>query len=224
MAWQAFEKAAAGYESWYESPRGRRAAAAEFALLRDLIRCFPSARSAVEVGCGTGHFTRLLGDHGVTILGIDRSPAMLAEARRKAPDLPLLQADAHRLPLCDRCVDVVFFVTTLEFLERPEAALAEALRVSRAGLVVVSLNRWSAGGLSRRWGRDAGGSLLRAARDFSLPELRDLLRRSVGGRNERIYWKSAVFPPPIHRVVAPIPFGAVLGAAVVFEQPVPRGG
>jgi ubiquinone/menaquinone biosynthesis C-methylase UbiE len=40
-----------------------------------------------DVGCGTGAAARLLADLGLDVLGIDLSPNMLAEARRRNPDL-----------------------------------------------------------------------------------------------------------------------------------------
>ena len=47
------------YESWYEGP-GQAADMLEKDLLRKLLSRFPDASSALEVGCGTGHFTRWL--------------------------------------------------------------------------------------------------------------------------------------------------------------------
>jgi ubiquinone/menaquinone biosynthesis C-methylase UbiE len=40
-----------------------------------------------DVGCGTGATSRMLADLGLDVLGIDLSPNMLAEARRRNPDL-----------------------------------------------------------------------------------------------------------------------------------------
>jgi SAM-dependent methyltransferase len=40
-------------------------------------------RSVADVGCGTGTFVRYLGRFGVPVLGVDRSPAMLAVAAAK---------------------------------------------------------------------------------------------------------------------------------------------
>jgi len=99
---------------------------------------------------------------------------MLAEARRRHPRLPLLQGDAHDLPLRSHAVDLSVFVITLEFVERPVVVLAEAVRVARQGALVVALNRRSLGGFSRRWGPDANRSLLGRALDFTLAFLRAL--------------------------------------------------
>jgi trans-aconitate methyltransferase len=60
VSWQRFEREAAGYEAWYATPRGRRADRAERGLLERLMVPFATARSALEIGCGTGHFTQWL--------------------------------------------------------------------------------------------------------------------------------------------------------------------
>lgn len=64
-------------------------------------------------------------------VGLDRAPAMLAEMRRNSPVIPAVMGDAHRLPFQNATVDLVVFLTTLEFLEDPFQALVEAVRVSR---------------------------------------------------------------------------------------------
>ncbi|MBI2494347.1 MAG: class I SAM-dependent methyltransferase [Candidatus Rokubacteria bacterium] len=139
MAWQLFERDPAGYEAWYATPRGRRADRAERALLERLLTRFATAQSALEVGCGTGHFTRWLRGRLPRVVGLDRAPALLAEARRRRLGLPLVQGDAHRLPIRTRAVDLSVFVITLEFVEDPAQALAEAVRVARQGVLVVAL-------------------------------------------------------------------------------------
>ena len=86
--WRPFEMAAARYEAWYETPRGQRADRAERALLEGLFAEFPGAGTLLEVGCGTGHFAGELERGGLAVVGLDRSPAMLAELRRRHPRLP----------------------------------------------------------------------------------------------------------------------------------------
>jgi SAM-dependent methyltransferase len=63
------------------------------------------ARSWLDVGCGTGgHLSYLRRRYRVT--GVDRSPEMLAIARRKLPGIDLLRGDMRRLDL-GRRFDVV---------------------------------------------------------------------------------------------------------------------
>lgn len=213
-AWQLFERDPAGYEAWYTTPRGRRADRAERALLERLLAPFATAPRALEIGCGTGHFTAWLAARIPHVVGLERSPSMLAEARRRHPRLSFVMGDAHELPFRSRAVDLSVFVTTLEFLDRPAVALGEAARVARRGVLVVALNRWSPGGFSRRWGADARRSRLGRARDFTPAALRALASAAAGPRLRALRGASALFPGDVGGVQALIPLGDVIGAAV----------
>ena len=59
--------------------------------------------TVVDLGCGSGIWLRALGDAGYRALGVDQSAAMLAIARRVAPDAELhcSRLDAFVLPPCD---------------------------------------------------------------------------------------------------------------------------
>lgn len=51
----------------------------------------------VEAGCGPGHVTAYLADAGADVTGLDLSPAMVAEARRRFPDGDYQVGDLRRL-------------------------------------------------------------------------------------------------------------------------------
>ena len=218
MSWQIFEPQAAGYEQWYTTSRGRRVDEAEGALLAYLVEAFRDARSALEVGCGTGHFTQRLKDAGLTVVGLDRSPAMLGEARRRFPSISFIPGDAHDLPFRDRSVDAVVLVATLEFLEDPIRALREAVRVARHGVTAIVLNRYSVGGLSRRWGMQARGCIRSQACDYSIGSLRASLRSAAGERLHQFRWASTLFPNGLWRFRARAPLGDVLGISVLLAD------
>jgi SAM-dependent methyltransferase len=95
-----------------------------------------SFASAADLGCGTGLFAGWLARrHGIPVLGIDRSPGMLAVARRRAglPGLRFLRQDLRRLRL-PAPVDLVTANTfTLNHLLVPRD-LAQAFRAIRAAL------------------------------------------------------------------------------------------
>jgi len=212
-AWQLFERGASGYEAWYSTRRGRRADLAERALLERLLARFATAQSALDVGCGTGHFTRWLAGRLPKVIGLDRAPAMLRQARRLDPRVRLIEGDAHHLPLRDRAVDLSLLLFTLEFVDRPAGVLAEAIRVSRRGMVAVTLNRWSLGGLSRRWGSDALRPVLGHAVDFTLSSLRASISAAAGPRLRTLRWASTLLggetTVPMH-----LPLGDVIGIAI----------
>jgi len=150
---------------------------------------------------------------------------MLAELHGRVPHIPVLYGDAHQLPLRTAAVDVAVFVATLEFLADARTALSEAARVARRGIVVVALNRWSLGGLSRRCGPQSRRPLLGRARDYSLVGLRRLLRAATGARLREIRWASTLFPNGGWRLRARLPLGDVIGmAAVLAASPGPPSG
>ncbi|MDP7546985.1 MAG: class I SAM-dependent methyltransferase [Alphaproteobacteria bacterium] len=219
MGWQIFDADADKYEAWYGSAKGRRADQSERKLLAWLLRRIPEAASILEVGCGTGHFTAWFADQGLFTIGLDRAPTMLATLHRRHPTLPSVLGDARTLPFQDGAVDVTAFVTTLEFLEQPEEVLAEAVRASRRGLILVVLNTWSIGGLSRRWGRQARSDKLGQARDHSLPQLAKLVRAVASDRIQRLWWMSALYPVGPAEFLAHVPLGDVIGLAATLRPP-----
>lgn len=226
MSWRRFERAAERYEAWYASARGRRVSRGERRLLADLLEGFPEARTLLDVGCGSGHFLPWLAGRGLHAVGLDRAPAMLASLRQRLPGAPVVLGDARALPLRDGAVDLVLLVTTLEFLDDPRAALAEAVRVARLGVLALVLNRWSAGALSRRVGPASRGTLLRHARDLSPCRARALLRSAAGGRLLALRSRCALLPAPLREGITRLPIGDVVGVAASLRGgPVggPRG-
>ena len=216
MAWEIFEPVAARYEAWYGSGTGRRVDRAERALLDWMLACLPGTEQVLEVGCGTGHFSRYLASRSLRVVGLDRSPAMLTALRSGDSPIVVVQADAHRLPFRARAGDAVLFVTSLEFLEDPRRALAEAVRISRRGLMLLVLNRWSVGGISRRIGPQASQTILGRARDYSLSALRTLVRDAAVERLRDLQWRYGCFPRELRLTPSGLPGGDVIALAAVL--------
>jgi SAM-dependent methyltransferase len=57
------------------------------ALLDVFARRVGSGAPVCDAGCGPGHVARYLRDRGVAVEGVDLSPAMVAEATRRHPDI-----------------------------------------------------------------------------------------------------------------------------------------
>jgi ubiquinone/menaquinone biosynthesis C-methylase UbiE len=197
---------AANYEAWYQTI-GLRADRREKALLKWLFRNFKLGRSVLEVGCGTGHFTRWFSEQGLLALGLDSSRAMLEEAMHlQSP--ACLQADATALPFRSASVDLVAFITTLEFLPDPLQALAEAIRVARQGLVLGVLNTQSR--LGRQYKREAG-PIWEAARFYTPNELKRVVQE-VAGDKTKVAWRTTLWS--FWPGALPLPWGGFIGMAV----------
>jgi SAM-dependent methyltransferase len=70
------------YSQYYDLLYKDKDYAGEAAYVRSLIeRYHPSARSVLDLGCGTGRHALLLAESGYRMTGIDRSPDMLQAAK-----------------------------------------------------------------------------------------------------------------------------------------------
>ncbi|WP_135229775.1 class I SAM-dependent DNA methyltransferase [Deinococcus fonticola] len=58
-----------------------------------------NVQSALDLACGTGGFTRELQHAGLTVTGLDGSPDMLKEARRRLPDVAFVEGDLRSFTL-----------------------------------------------------------------------------------------------------------------------------
>jgi ubiquinone/menaquinone biosynthesis C-methylase UbiE len=90
----------------------------------------------VDIGCGPGIDLRSLLAAGAEVVGVDRDPAMVAEARRRAPGADVREGDAHALPVADGSADRARTDRVLQHLAQPDAVLAEIFRALRPGGVV----------------------------------------------------------------------------------------
>lgn len=98
-------------------------------LERQFRRSPRPVRTVLDLACGTGSLTRVLAGRGYEMIGVDRSPEMLAEASEKcrglAGERPLfLQQSMEKLDLygtvdaCVCCLDSVNYVTRPAVLRR----------------------------------------------------------------------------------------------------------
>ncbi|MBI5937310.1 MAG: class I SAM-dependent methyltransferase [Betaproteobacteria bacterium] len=206
----------ASYEAWYATPRGRWVAETEFALLLRLLDLPPGA-SLLDVGCGTGQFTRRFAQAGYRVTGLDPDPERIVYARQHGAGTENhLTGDGTHLAFADKQFDAAVAVASLCFVEDQIGFVREMLRVARRRIVLGLLNRHSL--LHLQKGRDGGQGGYRSAHWHSLGEARALLHEV--GLSDSAHG-SAVFLPnggglaqAIERVLpARWPFGAFLAVA-----------
>lgn len=104
----------------------------------DLVMTFSPA-SALDAGCGTGRVAAELARRGVDVVGVDVDPSMLAEARRRSPDLTWIGADMAAVDL-GRTFDVVVMAGNVPLFcppeSRPALVSGSARHVARGGVLV----------------------------------------------------------------------------------------
>jgi SAM-dependent methyltransferase len=130
------------YDAWYDTPRGAWIATREFVLLRRLMVPVAGA-TLLDVGCGTGRFSRRFAAAGFEVTGVDPDPTMLGYAAARGAGVRYVRTDARALPFPSGAFDWVMAVTSLCFIADPARALREAWRVARTGVVLGLLNRAS---------------------------------------------------------------------------------
>jgi demethylmenaquinone methyltransferase/2-methoxy-6-polyprenyl-1,4-benzoquinol methylase len=114
--------------SFGQDPRWRR-----FLVSRLLVG---SDDVVLDVACGTGSVAlELLRQKGCSVVGVDQSPEMLAEARRRVDDerIRFVEASAQELPFENASFDGLTAAYLLRYLDDLPAGLAELARVLRPG-------------------------------------------------------------------------------------------
>jgi SAM-dependent methyltransferase len=169
----------------------------------------PGAGRALDVGCGTGELARLLAARCRHVTGLDLSPNMVAEARRRSDGVDNVEyavGDVMTAPLPTGAFDVVASVAMLHHLPlelvlvrlrdllRPGGLLlvldlrATELPADLAAVVVnASLRRWHTGWRRQTPAeRDAWAAHGSTDRYLSVAEVREVSRRVLPGA--RVGW------------------------------------
>lgn len=190
-----------------------RLAAQEAGALAELrtaleLHAPPPGVRVLELGCGTGVYTRALLDAlpGASVVGIDRDRALLARAREHLADaiaegrVTLLEGDVARLPFDARNFGLVTCRCVLMHQSEPELVVAEMFRVADAGGIGLAIEPdWGARALYPD--AEAYAELLalaRRARPHGFPDL-------VLGRKLYALFRAAGF-------------GAIRAAATAFAE------
>ena len=124
--------------------------------LERLLSLVPEKGTVVEIGLGTGGLLPALAAKAAKVIGVDHSPAMLEEARRRLAlaglaGIDLRLGEMTHLPLPDNGADCAVLNMVLHHAADPAAVLREIRRVLVPGgvLVLADLARHE-----REWVRD----------------------------------------------------------------------
>jgi SAM-dependent methyltransferase len=113
-----------------------------------------AGRTVLDLGAGLGYYAALSAAQGARVsLALDVTYRMIARAPR-----PAVVADAVRLPLRARSVDVIIAALLMSFVESRRQLFAESARVLRPGGVLV-LSDLHAEANRQGWSRSFRGGL-----------------------------------------------------------------
>lgn len=138
-----FDLAASVYDEWLSTPMGKYYDSAEKRTIKRALKNV-SGKKLLEIGCGTGHWSKYFAALGFSILGVDISFEMLKETfRKRIPWAEFVQSDAQYLPLQNDVFDIAVLITAIEFIDEPNIAIKEAIRcIKKPGgcLLIGTLN------------------------------------------------------------------------------------
>ena len=95
-------------------------------------------RLTLDIGCGEGRVSRDLRELGHRVVGVDRSPSMIAAAREADPEGEYVEADAAALPFEDGSADLAIAFMSLMDMDDMPASVRELARVLEPGGLFVA--------------------------------------------------------------------------------------
>ncbi len=199
-----FDRLSARYDRWFEEHD--RVYDAEIEAIEALL---PPFEKGVEIGVGTGRFAEPLGIE----MGVEPSSKMAEYAKSRG--IQVLHGVAERLPLPDRSFDLVLMVTTICFVDDPNAALREIYRILVPGghILVGFVDKETPLG-QHYLARQAQSDFYRSARFFSAEEVHELLQKTGFVECRAV---QTLFGPDLEHMETSIQDGYGEGAFVVFR-------
>jgi len=105
-----------------------------------------AGQAVLDFGCGIGRASRAMAARGAEVIGLDVSPAMIAEARRRGGNVRYLVGNGRDLGgIADASLDLILAADSFPYLvasDMLETHIAEAARVLRPGGSLIVFN-WS---------------------------------------------------------------------------------
>ena len=126
-----FDEVAKGYDRTNALLSGGNSVLWRIATVRAL-NIQPGER-VLDVAAGTGTSSKALARAGATVVALDFSPGMVAEGRKRHPDLEFIVGDAEALPFPPASFDAVTISFGLRNVSNPQVALGEMYRVLKPG-------------------------------------------------------------------------------------------
>lgn len=137
----------------------------------------------LDVAAGTGTSAAPMQRKGAVVTCLDLSAGMIAEGKRRHPELEFVQGSAEQLPFADASFDAVTISFGLRNVQHPEVALAEFHRVLVPGgrLVVCEFSQPPVEAVNKAYGLYSKTVMPVVSKLASNPESYDYLTESIEG-------------------------------------------
>ncbi len=104
--------------------------------LLPLVGLLDPSWSVADLGCGTGHFTRLVAPFVRQVVAVDASAAMLRSARAllgAMDNVDIRRGELESVPVEAASVDIACLMLVLPYVAEPAPVIGEAARILRPG-------------------------------------------------------------------------------------------
>ena len=130
-----FDQVAKGYDRTNAILSGGNAALWRMATVK-AINPQPGEK-ILDIAAGTGTSAKAIAKSGAEVIALDFSPGMVAQGRKRHPELTFVEGDAEALPFPPSSFDAVTISFGLRNVNNPQLALGEMYRVLKPGGRVV---------------------------------------------------------------------------------------
>jgi len=214
-------------QDWYGQSDNQALFLREARLMQALLDPV-RGRSVLDIGCGIGIGLKFFLDLGLSVTGLDPSPYMLdAAAATLGNRAELHRGVAENLPFDDNSFHYVCLVKTLEFVDDPKEAIAEACRVAKDRVYIGITNRHAIKKIQRHCKEISFDSFLNKAHFYSIWKIKETVHQLLG--NVPVVWRSLPDIPMTSgklarrlqesRLLQRCPFGDYTGMVIT---PIPR--
>ena len=116
--------------------------------------------SAIDIGCGEGRFCRMMKAQGISVVGIDPTAELIAQAHHLDPGGDYRIGRAEALNMRDRSFDLAVSYLSLIDIPDTKSAIQEIYRLLRPGgtFLLANLQSFNTAGDPSGWTREADGT------------------------------------------------------------------
>lgn len=109
-----------------------------FDIKKQIFSDAGSYKVGVDLGCGTGELLDAMKNHAAKVIGVDSSPRMLEEARKRfsggtGRNIEIRLGEIEHLPMGDNEADLAVISLVMQYLDDPEVAVSEVRRILKPG-------------------------------------------------------------------------------------------
>ncbi|MEM7342269.1 MAG: methyltransferase domain-containing protein, partial [Actinomycetota bacterium] len=176
------DAAATGYSD--DSERYHRARPGYHPDVVELVANRYGAGTVVELGAGTGIFTRQLVDNGVDVIAFEPVVSMRRTLKKTVPEADVRVGSAENMSLADDSVDTVVAAQAFHWFDH-DVAIPEMIRAIRLGGHIVTV--WNVRDHSVGWVRECSSIIERYAGDTP--------------RHRTMQWRKALNAEPLLQAV-----------------------